>query len=138
MSFEMQFEARDEHIDFQGVMDGLYYPFYIEECRHKYILEELAFDIQKEAENGINMVLSHYTIKFRRPLVKGDLFIVTCSAHPDERGAPRVHFRQKILKDGKVTTDGVFSATCVRSSGGGAFIPDSVAQKIESEKPISN
>ena len=35
--YEMTMQVKDEHIDFQNIMDGLYYPYYMETCRHQYI-----------------------------------------------------------------------------------------------------
>src|ERR1700733_10165636 len=58
MEFTKTYIVNDEHIDFQNIMDGLYYPFYMEYCRHDYIREALGFDFIAEAKNGVNMVLS--------------------------------------------------------------------------------
>ena len=68
MEFTKNYIAREEHIDVQGIMDGLYYPFYMEYCRHDFIKEILGFDLETEAKNGVYMVLSQYTIKFLRSL----------------------------------------------------------------------
>ena len=77
MEYSKTYTVKDEHIDVQNIMDGLYYPFYMEYCRHDYIREVLGFDFEEEAKKGVNMVLSKYTLQFVRSLKKGDEFIVT-------------------------------------------------------------
>jgi acyl-CoA thioester hydrolase len=131
MTYEKSYQVKDDHIDVQGIMDGLYYPFYMEWCRHDFVKEQLGFDLEAKAKEGTNMVLSQYTIKFKRPLKKGDELIVTCSAHPDKEGKPRFHLKQEILCDGKVMTEGTFSATCISADGGRPFIPANIVEKLE-------
>jgi len=129
MEFSKTYTVKDEHIDFQNIMDGLYYPFYMEWCRHDYIKEVLGFDFVKEAENGVNMVLSKYTLQFVRSLKKGDEFIVTCSPMLDKNNKSVLHFRQAILLNNKVVTKGVFSGTCVKANGR-PFLPDNLLEKL--------
>ena len=50
MTFSKEYITRDEHIDVQGIMDGLYYPFYMEYCRHEYIDKILGFNLESEAK----------------------------------------------------------------------------------------
>ena len=129
MEFTKTYVAKDEHIDFQNIMDGLYYPFYMEWCRHDYIKEVLGFDFIKEAENGVNMVLSKYTLQFVRSLKKGDEFIVTCSPMVDKTNKSVLHFKQTILLNNKVVTKAVFSGTCVGANGR-PFLPENLLGKL--------
>ena len=129
--FSRNFTAKDEHIDVQQIMDGLYYPYYMEVCRHEFIKEVLGFDLEEEASRGINMVLSQFTIKFVRSLKKGDEFKVTCELYADSAGQPRLHFKQKILKNNKLMTIGTFSGTCVAASGGRPFLPDTLKTMLQ-------
>jgi acyl-CoA thioester hydrolase len=129
MEFSKAYTVKDEHIDFQNIMDGLYYPFYMEWCRHDYIKEVLGFDFVKEAENGVNMVLSKYTLQFVRSLKKGDEFIVTCSPMLDANNKSVLHFKQAILLNNKVVTKGVFSGTCVKANGR-PFLPENLLEKL--------
>jgi acyl-CoA thioester hydrolase len=46
--FSKHYEVDESHIDFQGVVDGLYYPFYMEWTRHAYMREALGIDIEEE------------------------------------------------------------------------------------------
>ena len=129
MEFTKTYVAKDEHIDFQNIMDGLYYPFYMEWCRHDFIKEELGFDFIKEAENGVNMVLSKYTLQFVRSLKKGDEFVVTCSPMVDKANKSVLHFKQTILLNNKVVTKAVFSGTCVGANGR-PFLPENLLEKL--------
>jgi acyl-CoA thioester hydrolase len=126
LEYSKNYTAKAEHIDVQNIMDGLYYPFYMEYCRHDYIREVLGFDFEEEAENGIYMVLSGYKINFLRSLKKDDEFTVTCTLFADPAGLPRLHFKQAIILNGKVMTKAVFTGTCVPATGGRPYLPDSI------------
>ncbi|HXB05623.1 MAG TPA: thioesterase family protein [Puia sp.] len=130
MEFVRTYTVKDEHIDIQNIVDGLYYPFYMEYCRHEFIREILSFDFEAEARNGINMVLSKYTLQFVRSLKKGDTFQVTCSPLLDKANKAVLHFRQAILLNNKIVTKAVFSGTCVRSTGGRPFLPEGLMEKL--------
>lgn len=135
MKYSKEYVTQDEHIDVQGIMDGLYYPFYMEYCRHQYIDEILGFNLENEAKNGVNMVLSGYTISFLRSLKQGDTFTVTCELFRDKSDAPKIHFKQSIVLNGKVTTKATFTGTCVPATGGRPFLPESLKALIE-DAPI--
>jgi acyl-CoA thioester hydrolase len=129
MEYSKTYTVKDEHIDFQNIMDGLYYPFYMEYCRHDFIREVLGFDFIAESEKGVNMVLSKYTLQFVRSLKKGDEFVVTCSPMLDKNNKSVLHFRQAILLNNKVVTKAVFSGTCVGNNGR-PFLPENLTEKL--------
>lgn len=135
MEYSKNYTAEDQHIDVQGIMDGLYYPFYMEYCRHDYIREVLGFDFVEQAGKGVNMVLSQYNIKFIRSLKKNDNFDVTCSVFTDAQGLPRLHFKQSIIKDGKIMATAVFTGTCVAATGGRPYLPEEL-QNITDAAPL--
>ena len=130
MEYSKNYMVKEEHIDVQGIMDGLYYPFYMEWCRHDFIREVLGFDLEEQANNGVFMVLSQYTIKYLRSLKKDDQFIVTCALYADKAGQPRLHFKQSIIMNGKVMTTAVFTGTCIPASGGRPFLPEKIKDLI--------
>ncbi len=68
--FSKTYTVKEEHIDVQGIVDGLYYPFYMEWCRHDFIREVMGFDFEEQAHAGVYMVLSGYKINFLRSLKK--------------------------------------------------------------------
>jgi acyl-CoA thioester hydrolase len=130
MEYSKTYTAKEEHIDVQNIMDGLYYPFYMEYCRHDYIREVLGFDLEEEAKKGVYMVLSGYKIQFLRSLKKGDEFTVTCTLYADPAGQPRLHFKQSIILNNKVMTKAVFTGTCIPATGGRPYLPDAVKELI--------
>lgn len=130
MEYSKTYTVKEEHIDVQGIVDGLYYPFYMEYCRHDYIREVLGFDFEDEAKNGVYMVLSNYKIHFLRSLKKGDEFSVTCTLFADPAGQPKLHFKQSIMLNGKVMTKAVFTGTCVPATGGRPYLPASVVALV--------
>jgi acyl-CoA thioester hydrolase len=130
MEFAKNYVVKEEHIDVQGIMDDLYYPFYMEWCRHDFIREVLGFDFETEARNGMYMVLSNYSISFIRSLKKGDEFSVTCEVFKDKAGLPKLHFKQAILLNKKIVTRAVFTGTCIPASGGRPYLPDIVLNKL--------
>lgn len=135
MTYSKEYLVQDEHIDVQGIMDGLYYPFYMEFCRHAYIDEVLGINLEEEAKQGVNLVLSGYSITFLRSLKKGDVFTVTCEVFRDKQDAPKLHFKQSIILNGKIATKATFTGTCVSSKGGRPFIPESI-QSIIKNAPV--
>jgi acyl-CoA thioester hydrolase len=130
MDYSKNYTVKDEHIDVQGIMDGLYYPFYMEYCRHDFVREVLGFDFEEQAKNGVFMVLSQYKISFLRSLKKGDEFSVTCSVFTDKDNLPRLHFKQAIMLNGKVMTKAVFTGTCIPATGGRPYLPANLLEKF--------
>ncbi|WP_119344767.1 acyl-CoA thioesterase [Facilibium subflavum] len=117
----------DAHIDFQGIVDGLYYPFYMEKVRHDYLKDAFGLDIVEQANKGNLFVLASYEIKFKHSLKKGDALKVTCQLK-EIKGVKFIVY-QEILVDGKVCAQAEFIVTCVPKSGGRPFIPEEIKQK---------
>ena len=138
MEYSQTYVVKDEHIDVQGIMDGLYYPFYMEWCRHDFIREVLGFDFEEQARNGIYMVLSNYTLHFIRSLKQGDQFSVTCTVFRDKSGSPRLHFKQTMLMNNKAMAKAVFSGTCIPAGGGRPYLPESILVNIKDILPIED
>ncbi|MDP9076751.1 MAG: thioesterase family protein [Bacteroidota bacterium] len=131
MEYIKTYIVKEEHIDVQNIMDGLYYPFYMEYCRHDYIREVLGFDLQEEAKKGFLLVLSEYKIQFIRSLKKGDEFTVSCQLLADPDALPKIHFKQEIICKGKIITKATFTGTCIPASGGRPYLPEAVKQLIK-------
>lgn len=128
--YQKEMNVKDEHVDFQGIVDGLYYPFYFEECRHQYVKDAFGIDIVEYAKKGLNLVLAEYTLKFRTSLKKGDHLIVTCELTPIEGSRAKFGFTQQILCHGKVASEATFVATCVPAAGGRPFIPEELKKLL--------
>lgn len=125
--FEKHYSIKDEHVDFQGVVDGLYYPFYMEWCRHAFMKDVIGLDIEKEFEMGhIHMILE-YTIKFKKSLKQGDNITVTCEVKKADK-KNRVMFIQQILVEGICFSEATFLATCLVN--GRPSIPNQVIEAL--------
>lgn len=125
--FTKQYEVDEKHIDFQGVVDGLYYPFYMEWTRHAYMREALGIDMEEEFQQGKIYMVLEYSLRFRKSLVKGDQVEVTCVLAKNET-RNRVNFVQQILVNGVVHADATFVATCLQN--GRPSMPDAVMNAL--------
>ncbi|SEM56234.1 acyl-CoA thioester hydrolase [Olivibacter domesticus] len=135
MEYIKKYIVKEEHTDWQGNMEGLYYPYYLEDCRHAYIKEILCFDFEEEARNGISMVLSNYRIQILRSLKGGSNLSVSCTVFRDKSASTLLHFKQMITLRGKIVTLGLFSSTCTPSNGGRSFLPPSL-NRLLSRVPL--
>lgn len=125
--FTKQYEVDEKHIDFQDVVDGLYYPFYMEWTRHAYMREALGIDMEEEFKQGKIYMVLEYSLRFRKSLVKGDQVEVTCVLAKNEK-RNRVNFVQQILVNGVVYADAIFVATCLQN--GRPSMPDAVMNAL--------
>lgn len=126
--FCKHYDVDPSHVDFQGVVDGLYYPFYFEWARHAYMAEALGLDLEEEFKQGrVHMLLS-YSLSFKRSLKAGDKLTVTCQPVKNEKRS-RVNFFQQILVNDVVFAEATFTATCLINGRPG--IPESLAAILE-------
>ncbi len=135
MEYSVEYTVKDEHIDVQGIMDGLYYPFYMEECRHNFAKEVLGIDLEAEAKKGVNIVLTEYTMKFLRSLKKGDTFNVTCEAYKSETHNTKFYMKQFIMVGNKKYTEAIFTVAGASAATGRPFMPDYIQNTI-AELPV--
>lgn len=126
--FAKLYEVDEKHVDFQGVVDGLYYPFYMEWTRHAFMKESLGLDLEEEFKEGRIHIILEYTMNFRKSLKKGDNMEVTCKVVKNEK-RNRVNFVQQIIVDGSVCSEATFVATCLVR--GRPTVPDAVLNAIE-------
>ncbi|WP_446915284.1 acyl-CoA thioesterase, partial [Klebsiella pneumoniae] len=109
------------------VVDGLYYPFYMEWTRHAYMKDELGLDLEAEFKEGRLHMILEYSMKFRKSLLKDHNMEVTCQLQKNEK-RNRVNFVQQILVDGVVFAEATFVATCLVN--GRPSVPDVVQNAI--------
>ncbi|CCP01817.1 hypothetical protein BN439_0728 [Erwinia amylovora Ea644] len=126
--FCKHYDVDPNHVDFQGVVDGLYYPFYLEWARHAYMAEALGLDLEEEFKQGRIHMLLEYTLKFKKSLKAGDKVEVTCQPLKNEKRS-RVNFAQQILVNNVVYAEALFTATCLINGRPG--VPASLAEIIE-------
>ena len=132
--YSLEMKVEESHIDFQNIMDGLYYPFYMEKCRHKYVKDVLDVDIVEYAKNGLNLVLSEFSLKLKSSIKANDLMIVSCELLISECSKIRFAFKQEIRVNDKLAAEGTFYGTCVAATGGRPFIPNEILSYIEKTK----
>ncbi|MBK0097375.1 acyl-CoA thioesterase [Erwinia sp. S63] len=125
--FVKHYDVDENHIDFQGVVDGLYYPFYMEWTRHAFMREALGIDIEEEFKQGKLYMVLEYSLRFRKSLVKGDNVEVTCALEKNEK-RNRVNFVQQIKVNDVVYADATFVATCL--SNGRPSMPEAVLNAL--------
>ncbi|MCC8367687.1 acyl-CoA thioesterase [Xenorhabdus sp. PB61.4] len=126
--FSKEYLVDDQHVDFQGVVDGLYYPFYLEWTRHAFMKEALGLDLEEEFKAGRMHVILEYGLRFRKSLQKGHKMEVTCKVARNEK-RNRINFEQQILVDGVVYADATFVATCLVN--GRPTVPEIVMNAVE-------
>jgi acyl-CoA thioester hydrolase len=126
--FKKHYQIDNNHIDFQGVVDGLYFPFYFEWCRHAFMKEVVGLDLEEEAKQGNMYVLAEYTLRFKKPLHANETVTVTCQLVPGSKES-RFNFRQTLSVDDVIRAEAEFVGTCV-PQGGRPFVPDIVKKHI--------
>ncbi|ANE73633.1 MULTISPECIES: acyl-CoA thioesterase [Enterobacteriaceae] len=125
--FTKKFAVDEKHVDFQGVVDGLYYPFYMEWTRHAYMKDALGLDLEAEFKEGRLHMILEYSMKFKKSLLKDHNMEVTCQLQKNEK-RNRVNFVQQILVDGVVFAEATFVATCLVN--GRPSVPEVVQNAI--------
>ncbi len=125
--FYKTYDVEEQHLDFQHVVDGLYYPFYMEWARHAYMKEVLGLDLHDEFKQGRLHMLVEYSLRFKKSLVRGETMTVSCQLQANEKKT-RVNFIQQIKVNDKVYAEGVFVATCLINGRPG--LPEVVKQAL--------
>lgn len=125
--FSKNYDIEPGHIDFQGVVDGLYYPFYMEWTRHAFMKEALGIDIEEEFKQGKIYMVLEYSLRFRKSLTKDDRVEVTCQLEKNEK-RNRVNFFQEIKVDGITYAEATFVATCLVN--GRPSMPEAVVKAL--------
>lgn len=136
LMFTKNYSTQEQHIDFQGIMDGLYYPFYMEWCRHDFLKERLDIDIVKEAERNNIYILTEYNIKFKKPIKPKSHLVVTCELTYSDKKS-RFSFLQTIVVEDKIHAEAQFEATCIPSSGR-PCIPDKISIYLLNKSTVPN
>ncbi|WP_299541160.1 acyl-CoA thioesterase [uncultured Herbaspirillum sp.] len=125
--FAKNFVVDPRHIDFQGVVDGLYYPFYMEWTRHAFLKEALGISIEEAFTQGQVFIVLEYSLRFRKSLRKGDTMQVTCELKKHDK-RNRVNFVQQIKVEDVVYAEAVFVGACFINNR--PFVPDSIASAL--------
>lgn len=114
--FIKNYKVLPEHIDFQGVLDGIYYPYYMENCRHEYLKEVFGIDIEKDFERGLNYTILEYNIRIKKS-IPPECIISASSEIIKGHGKYRFEFIEALFIDNAIYAEGHFSAVCLQRSG---------------------
>ncbi|WP_313384393.1 thioesterase family protein [Pantoea sp.] len=125
--FSKMYDVDEDHIDFQEVVDGLYYPFYMEWARHAFMKEVLGIDSEEEFRQGRIYRVLKYSLRFRQSLKKGDRVKVTCQLEKNVK-RNRVNFYPPIRVEGVTCAEATFTATCLFN--GRPVMPEAVTDAL--------
>ncbi|NOY12504.1 MAG: acyl-CoA thioesterase [Deltaproteobacteria bacterium] len=129
--FRLDFQVRDYECDLQGVVNNAVYQNYLEHCRHEFI-KQLGLDFAELAERGLNLVVIHAELDYKRPLRSGDRFWVGLIL---ERISPlRYRFRQDIFRvpDNQLVLKAWITGTGVNAKGR-PELPEEIAAALAAQ-----
>lgn len=75
--FKLEMEVRDSETDIQGIVNNANYMVYLEHARHKW-LKEIGINFTEWPQKNLQLVLLSASFEFKKSLVPGDKFYVTC------------------------------------------------------------
>ncbi len=124
--YAIELSVQDDQIDFQNIVSNLYYPLYLQECRHRFLKEKAGIDVYEYAKKGLNLVIVEYKLKFIRSLKKEDRIMVTCEILLIPKSRTKIIFAQKIFANDKLCAEAEFVGTCLPVTGGRPYIPQEI------------
>jgi acyl-CoA thioester hydrolase len=92
--YELQMKVRDYECDIQGIVNNANYQHYLEATRHKWLQKE-GFSFSQWHEQGLDMVVSEITMKYKVPLHGQEVFLSCLNLR---REGPRFVFEQDIYR----------------------------------------
>jgi len=134
MEHRTEFEVRDNEIDIQGVVNNANYFIYMAHSRHKFLQDELKIDFIEMAKAKMNLFLINSHIEFKKPLLPGDKFYVTCTLIPE--GKIRFVFEQEIrlVSNDMLIAKGLNIGVCMDANKNRPCIPDIILQYLANAK----
>ncbi len=91
--FELEIKVRDYEVDSEGIVNNAVYLHYLEHTRHEFC-EWAGLTFRDMHSRGIDPVLSHIEMDYRRPLGLGDRMVSKLAV---ERRGPLFVFHQDIF-----------------------------------------
>lgn len=124
---QLEFVVRDYECDIQGIVNNANYQHYLEHARHDYLLSH-NIDFAKLHEEGIDLIVSHVELEYKRPLRSRDKFVV--KTYVQMIGNIRIAFFQDIynVADGKLLTKG--KIICAAIHNGRPIYPESIIKQL--------
>ena len=117
-----EFEVRDYELDAQAVVNNGVYFGYFEHARHRWLMDQ-DVDFVELHSRGIDPVVVEANIRYDKPLVSGDRFVVATSVR--KQGALRYIFDQRIERTstGDICTQATITAAILKN-GRPARLPE--------------
>lgn len=91
--FSVKLKVRDYECDMQGIVNNAVYLNYLEHARHEY-LDHIGFSFKNLTEQGLYLVALKAEQIYKKALISGDEFKVTCNMLPESKF--KVRFVQEI------------------------------------------
>lgn len=132
--YSKQYDVINEHLDFQGVVDGLYFPFYMEWCRHSYLKEVAGIDIELEFRKGFTYTMTNMLISYKKSLYANDRLTVSCDLSSKE-GRFKFIFHEKIIVNNEICAEAYVTAVCLR--GRRPIIPEPINKILEERNQLT-
>lgn len=82
--FSIAMKVRDYECDLQGIVNNAVYLNYLEHARHEY-LESIGLNFKKLVDRGIYFVAVQAEQIYKKALMPGQNFIVTCQMLPESK-----------------------------------------------------
>jgi len=113
---ELEFSVRDYECDMQGVVNNAVYQNYLEHARHQLLLAR-GLDFAALTAAGINLVVVHAELDYRKSLTANDRFVVHSRVRQSSR--LRFEFEQDILRqpDGTLMLSARITGTALNQRG---------------------
>lgn len=110
--FCMEMSVRDYELDYQGIVNNANYLHYMEHTRHEFCRER-GLTFSEMHRRGMDPVLSHLDIRYRRPLRADDSFYSCLNI---ERNGPKFVFVQDLyLRDGTPVINARIEIACIEN-----------------------
>ena len=121
--FCTEMETRDYECDIQGIVNNANYQHYLEATRHKWLQQE-GFSFRQWHDEGIDMVVSEITLKYKTPLHGQETFL---SCFNLRREGARFIFDQDIYRKSDMKLCVSATISCVTMVNGRLTRGDEIA-----------
>jgi len=112
--FSKSLVVESRHIDFRGVVNGIFLPYYMEWARDDFLRTERGIDIERLFEQGQEFLTLEFFIGFKKNIPQGEVITVTCQFEPHEL-SDRLKAVQTVLVGDDVYCEAVFVFTCINN-----------------------
>lgn len=109
--FKFKMKVRDYELDTQGIVNNATYLNYYEVARHEFFIQ-CGTSFLKLQKQGIDAVVSHLSIRYRKSLGESDEFFCTVNL---EKDGIRYYFNQKIIRisDEEICSEARVEVVCL-------------------------